>query len=49
MLYVHYLVKLKHQISYFYNVLLEQHLLYIKYRENKLIVTTYVQKCPPLA
>jgi len=46
-------VKLKHHISYFYNALLEQHLLhqarmvwsikFIKYRENKLTVTTYVQ------
>ena len=46
-----YLVKTKHHISYFYNALLEHHLLhqascetkFIKYRENKLIVVKYVQ------
>jgi len=35
-MYLRYLVKMKHHISYFYNA-------FIKYGENKLVVTRYVQ------
>jgi len=50
-MYLHYLVKVKHHISYFYNALLEYYPLhqawcetkFIKYRENKLAVTRYVE------
>jgi len=51
MMYLWYLVKMKHHISYFYNALLEYYPLhqawcetkFIKYRENKLTVTRYVE------
>ena len=50
-MYVRYLVKIKHRISYFYNALLEQHLLHQAWLKHKvhqvqrkqLIVTTHVQ------
>jgi len=50
-MYLRYLVKMKHHISYFYNALLEYYPLhqvrcktkFIKYRENKFTVTRYVQ------
>jgi len=50
-MYLLYLVKMKLHISYFYNALIEYYLLhqawcktkFIKYRENNLTVTRYVQ------
>jgi len=50
-MYVRYPVKIKHNISYFYNAVLTTpaasgmvwNIKFIKYRENKPIVTTYVQ------
>ena len=50
-MYAWYLVKIKHNISYFYNAVLTTpaassmvwNIKFIKYRENKLIVTKYVE------
>jgi len=50
-MYLRYLVKMKHHISYFCNALLEYYPLnqawcetkFIKYRENKFTITRYVQ------
>jgi len=50
-MYLRYLVKMKHHIRHFYNALLEYYPLHqawcetksIKYKENKLTVTRYVQ------